>query len=266
MIMVELAGDLRAEGDDLHALLLTLSNDDWRRPTPFKSWTVEAVIQHLLAGDWMNTLSLTDPDRFDQTLKLRNAARAEGRAVSGLEFMDDDPGNAERLCANWYRRQQELCDHYAAYDPKTRMKWVGPDMSVRSGATARLMETWAHGQDIYDLLKKLRTPTDRIRNIATLGVNTYRWTFQNRGQTPPGPIPHVRLVAPSNAIWTWNEPNEANLVEGSAVDFCHVVTQGRNIADVNLKVLGEVANKWMSIAQCFAGKPEDPPAPGLRAW
>ena len=266
MVMTELAADLRAEGDELHTLLLTLSNDDWQRPTPFKAWTVEAVIQHLLAGDWMNALSLTDPDRFIDTLKRRNTARSEGQEVSGLEYMDDDPGSADQLCAKWYRHQQELCDLYAACDPKTRMKWVGPDMSVRSGATARLMETWAHGQDVYDLLQEPRTPTDRIRNIATLGVNTYLWTFQNRGQKPPGTVPHVRLIAPSDATWTWNKPSETNLVEGAAVEFCHVVTQGRNIADVNLKVVGEVATKWMSIAQCFAGKPEDPPAPGHRAW
>ena len=266
MVMAKLAEDLRAEGKELHTLLMSLSNDDWKRSTPFKAWTVEAVLQHLLAGDWMNTLSLTNPDRFEKTLKLRNAARAKGHNVSGLEFMDEDPGSAGQLCATWYQQQQKLCELFSTHDPKTRMKWVGPDMSVRSGATARLMETWAHGQDIYDLLKKSRTATDRIRNIATLGVNTFRWTFENRDQTPPEAIPHVRLEAPSGAIWTWNEPSEENLVEGLAIDFCHVVTQGRNIADVNLNVVGDTANKWMSIAQCFAGKPEDPPAPGHRVW
>ncbi len=266
MVMVELAGDLRAEGDDLNGALMTLAEEDWRRPTPFKDWTVEAVMQHLLVGDWMNGLALTDPDKFSLTLERRNAARAAGEKVTGLEFMEIDPDSGAQLRAHWHAGQQALCDLFAVREPKARMKWVGPDMSVRSGATARLMETWAHGQDIYDLLRQPREATDRIRNIATLGVNTYGWTFQNRGEAPPGPAPHVRLTAPSGATWTWNEPSETNVVAGAALEFCQVVTQGRNIADVDLSVVGEVAEKWMSIAQCFAGAPEQPPKPGHRAW
>jgi uncharacterized protein (TIGR03084 family) len=223
-------------------------------------------MQHLLVGDWMNTLALTDPDKFSATLERRNAARAAGEKVSGLEFMDQDPGSGAGLRASWHQGQRALCELFAAWEPKARMQWVGPDMSVRSGATARLMETWAHGQDIYDLRRQSRVPTDRLRNIATLGVNTYGWTFQSRGEEPPGPAPHVRLTAPSGAVWAWNEPDEGNLVEGAALEFCQVVTQSRNIADVDLTVVGEVAEKWMAIAQCFAGVPEIPPKPGHRAW
>ena len=108
--------------------------------------------------------------------------------------------------------------------------------------------------------------TDRIRNIATLGVNTYGWSFQNRGLKPPGPAPHVRLTSPSGAIWTWNEPDPDNRIEGTALDFCHVVTQGRHIDEVDLQVTGDRARQWMAIAQCFAGAPETPPPPGQRGW
>jgi uncharacterized protein (TIGR03084 family) len=130
--------------------------------------------------------------------------------------------------------------------------------------TARQMETWAHGQEIFDLLKIERKHTDRIKNIAVIGIKTFGWTFVNRGLEVPGDIPYVRLTAPSGAIWEWNEPDEHNRIEGSAVAFCHVVTQGRNIADVNLTVVGDTAERWMAIAQCFAGGPEDPPKPGER--
>ena len=267
MVMVQLAADLRDEGDELHALLATLSDDDWQRPTPFKDWTPDYVIQHLFMGDWMNTLSITEPAKFDAVSALRQADRAKGLKTMGLEHFDeDDPGRGAALLENWHRRLHALCDIFAASDPKARMKWVGPDMSIRSAATARLMETWAHGQDIYDLLRQPRRPTDRIRNIATLGVNTYGWTYQVRGMEPPGPAPHVRLTAPSGAIWTWNEPDEANMIEGPAVDFCHVVTQGRNIDEVNLTVTGATAQQWMALAQCFAGAPETPPAVGRRGW
>ena len=60
------------------------------------------------------------------------------------------------------------------------------------------------------------------------------------------------------------EPSEEESIRGYAVDFCHVVTQGRNVQDTALEVRGAVATRWMSIAQCFAGGAVDPPAPGTR--
>ena len=146
----------------------------------------------------------------------------------------------------------------------TRLKWAGPDMGVRMFTTARQMETWAHGQAIYDLLGRTRTATDRLRNIAEIGVRTYGWTFANRQCAVPGPVPYVRLTAPSGAIWQWNDPTPDNAVEGDALAFCQVVAQTRNIANTNLRVTGEPARIWMSLAQCFAGAPSDPPPAGTR--
>jgi uncharacterized protein (TIGR03084 family) len=130
--------------------------------------------------------------------------------------------------------------------------------------TARLMETWAHGQELYDLKGARREATDRLKHIATLGVKTFGWTFVNRGEQPPGPPPFVCLTAPSGAIWEWNEPSDTERVEGDALDFCLVVAQSRNVADTGLRVTGAVARRWMAIAQCFAGPPADPPKPGER--
>jgi uncharacterized protein (TIGR03084 family) len=139
-------------------------------------------------------------------------------------------------------------------------------MSVISSITARLMETWSHSQAIYDVLGVERADTDRIGNIVRLGVNTYGWTWKNRRQEPPGPMPRLRLTAPSGAVWEYgaNEQARDDLIQGSATEFCQVVTQCRNIADTSLAVSGKVAQGWMAIAQCFAGPPQDPPAPGRR--
>jgi uncharacterized protein (TIGR03084 family) len=169
-----------------------------------------------------------------------------------------------RLRERWCEQMADLCDKLSALPPETRLKWVGPDMGVRMFATARQMETWAHGQAIYDAFGATRTATDRLRNIAEIGVRTYGWTFANRRRPVPGPAPYVRLTAPSGALWEWNEPSADNAVEGEALAFCQVVAQTRNIADTTLKVTGEPARIWMSVAQCFAGPPEDPPAAGMR--
>jgi uncharacterized protein (TIGR03084 family) len=169
------------------------------------------------------------------------------------------------LVEAWRESFVAIAGRFAGADPSGRVKWMGPDMSVRSSITARLMETWAHGQEIYDALGIVRRNADRIRNIVVLGVNTYDWTFKVRGETPPAPKPHLRLRAPSGAVWTWNEPSETDLIEGAAEEFCQVVTQVRNVADTRLAIRGASARAWMETAQCFAGPSETPPPPGTRA-
>jgi uncharacterized protein (TIGR03084 family) len=126
------------------------------------------------------------------------------------------------------------------------------------------METWAHGQAVYDELGQVRTSTDAIENIVVLGWNTYAWTFRNRNLAVPEPKPSLNLKAPSGKIWLYEGSGRDELIEGSAEDFCQIVTQTRNIDDTSLQVVGENATAWMSVAQCFAGPPVDPPAAGTR--
>jgi uncharacterized protein (TIGR03084 family) len=253
--MLKQAVDLREEGNALYALLETLGPTDWGRNTPFKNWTVNDVLVHLHASDRLAVLSLQDPAGF----------KAQMRGNSRAEEPYEMPAGAA-LVQRWREYFEEMCRLLGNADPTLRLPWVGPDMGVKMFTTARQMETWAHGQDIYDLMKAERTHTDRIKNIAFIGVRTFGWTFANRGLPIPDAVPYVRLKAPSGVIWEWNEPSGPNRVEGSAVEFCHVVTQGRNIADCNLTVEGVAATRWMAIAQCFAGGPEDPPKAGARTW
>lgn len=168
------------------------------------------------------------------------------------------------LLAAWEETLGALCDGVDAADASTRLAWFGPDMGLRSFVTARYMEAWAHGQDIYDLLGRKRAYSDALHAIATLGVKTYEFCFRNRGQKAPQPMPYLRLVAPSGATWEWNEPSAEHCIKGQASEFCHVVTQNRNVADTSLRVTGASARQWMAIAQCFAGPPENPPTPGTR--
>ena len=63
------------------------------------------------------------------------------------------------------------------------------------------------------------------------------------------------LTAPGGETWTWGDPASPDRVEGSALDFCLVVTQRRLLADTELTVTGDAAREWMAIAQAFAGGP-----------
>lgn len=257
--------DFREEAMELGALLAALDDADWERETTFKSWTINDVVQHLHYGDILGASSATDPDKYIALRDELRAARADGSTFRDFTRKKLAHLTGSALLAAWQRGYTELADALGGMDPDARLTWSGPDMGVKMFATARQMEVWAHGQEIYDAMGQSRSPKERIKNIAVIGVKTYGWTFANRGLEPPGPPPHVCLIAPSGVVWEWNDPNETDAIEGSALEFCQVVTQVRNIADTQLSVKGETARRWMEIAQCFAGPPETPPAPGTRA-
>lgn len=262
--MLQVSQDLRSEADELHAFLQMLDEADWSRSTLFMDWTPWDVVAHLHFFDQVSLLALTDEAAF--VARRKQLIEAMGAGVTNREAARREFGELapEALLTHWIETCHQMAEQLGSFEPKRRLPWFGPDMGVQMFTTARLMETWAHGQEIYDLKGATRTPTDRLQHIAVLGVKTFGWTFVNRGLEPPGSPPYVRLVAPSGAIWEWNEPSESERVSGSALDFCQVVTQGRNVADTALEVTGPVASRWTSIAQCFAGGPIEPPKPGVR--
>src|SRR5262245_12764160 len=263
--MLQEALDFRAEADELHRFLGTLSERDWSRPTTFQRWTPWDVVAHLHLYDEVSRASLAGEETFAK--QRSDLVGAMARGVSNADLARERFGalGAWELLARWIAGARDLAERLASSDPKRRLPWFGPDMGVRMFTTARLMETWAHGQEVYDLVRVEREDTDRLRHIAEIGVRTYAWTFVNRKLAVPGPPPHVRLVAPSRVVWEWNEPSETSFVRGTAVDFCRTVTQVRNVADTSLEVAGDVARRWMAIAQCFAGRATDPPKPGERS-
>jgi uncharacterized protein (TIGR03084 family) len=260
MVLVD---ELREEYDALYDFVLHMPEDEWREPTAFWRWTTFDQILHLLQVDRFALASVTDADQFTA---LRDASREAAQA--GLELSAQIRTEFGRLSKadvlkRWRDQYLELCERLAVQNAKDRVGWFGPDMSVASMAAARQMEVWAHGQDIYDLLRATRPPTGRLRNICDLGVRTYGWTFLNRGLERPGPAPEVTLSGPSGGPWCWNE-GAPGRVAGSAEDFALVVTQRRSVHDTDLSCDGSAATQWMSIAQCFAGPPADGPRPGER--
>jgi uncharacterized protein (TIGR03084 family) len=258
------AHDFGDESDALYELLVPLSDEDFDRPTRFKDWTINDILAHLHIFNHLADLSLLKPDQFAKEYAEMVALRETGATMREAtdQLLNNIKGRA--LLDLWHDYYPKSTAAFAAADPKQRVKWAGPDMSARSSISARLMETWSHAQAIYDLLGVQRTNRDRIKNIVIMGMNTFGWTFINRGETVPEDVPYVRLTAPSGEIWEWNEPNDTNRIEGPAEEFCQVVTQCRNVGDTDLKVTGETATRWMAVAQCFAGPPETPPAVAAR--
>lgn len=261
--MIQEAQNFLDESEALQALLAPLTEIRLDTATAFKGWPISRIVRHLHVWNIGAALSLSDPGRFEEWF-ARTAGHLEDRTLYLFEEQVVGPLTGRRLISDWQQQCEATARLYAAADPKTRIAWAGQSMSARSSITARLMETWAHGQAIYDLMGQVRADTDRIRGIAVLGFNTYEWSFKSRGVTPPAPRPFVCLTAPSGALWTFGEESANERIEGPATEFCQVVTQTRNFADTALYVTGPNASAWMEIAQCFAGPPEVPPARGQR--
>ncbi len=234
--MLQEAIDFRDESTALFDLLEPLTEQEFDTPTLFKQWTLNDILAHLHFFNRLADHSLRDTPRFERIAAELQAARAENDDLVAITDTLLEGLKGRALLAEWQAYFVAMGQAWREADPKQRLTWFGPSMSVRSSISARLMETWAHGQAVYDLMGIERIDSDRVRSIAVMGVNTFGWTFTNRGLDVPADPPHVRLTAPSGARWEWNTPSESNRIAGPAVDFCQVVTQVRNIADTGLIV------------------------------
>jgi len=262
--MQEITADLRAEYRALADLCATLTPAQWALRTDFHGWTPWDEIAHLLYFDETALQACTAPAAFEAGKQVLWAEQGGGFEISAVQRRAFAGLDGPALLARWRTRFEALVAQLAARDPKDRLPWYGPPMSARSFATARLMETWAHGQDVWDALSRTRGASPGLRHIAHLGVTTYGWSFVNRGLPVPEPAPHVALTAPDGSPWTWGEPSATDFVRGPALDFVLLVTQRRHRDDTALQWAGAAAEQWTRIAQCFAGPPADGPAPGAR--
>ncbi|MCB5178337.1 TIGR03084 family metal-binding protein [Streptomyces antimicrobicus] len=252
--------DLRAESQELDRLVADLPPGDWARPTPAPGWQVAHQIAHLAWTDRAARLALTDADAF--------GAMVAEALRSPETFVDD--GAAEgaalppaELLARWRAGRAALDAALAAASPDVRYPWYGPPMKAASMAGARLMETWAHGQDVADALGVRRTPTDRLRHVARIGVRTRDYAFSVRGLPAPAEEFRVELTAPGSAeVWAYGPPDAAQRVTGPALDFCLLVTRRAHRADLAVEATGADADRWLDLAQAFAGPPGTGREPG----
>jgi uncharacterized protein (TIGR03084 family) len=250
--MRALLADLDAESADLDAMIAPLDQRQYLLATPAEGWCISDQVSHLAFFDQAALLAATDPERF-KIEAAQMMARGAGFPDEVAARHRATPGPELRA---WLRRARaELMAGFATVDPARKLPWYGPDMSAASSVTARLMETWAHGQDIADALGISRPPTPRLRHIAHIGVRTIGFSFVLRGRPVPAQPIRVEVAAPDGSTWTWGPDDAADVVTAPALDFCLVVTQRRHPADTALVATGPVAAEWVSIAQAFAGAP-----------
>lgn len=242
--------DLAAESDALDTLVAPLPAARWTDPTPAPGWTIAHQIAHLLWTDRVALISVTDEAGFADVLASA-AANPTGFVDAGAEELALTP--PDLLLSDWRNTREEL--HAALLDVAEgrKLPWFGPPMSAASMATARLMETWAHGLDVADALGVTPPATARLKSIAHLGVRTRDYAYAVHGLTPPAAPFRVELKAPGGELWTWGPEDAEERVTGSAADFCALVTQRRPRAKLDVVGDGANAQHWLEIAQAFAG-------------
>ena len=244
--------DLAAEGDRLEQRLTGLADEAWRTPTPAPGWDVATQVAHLAWTDEVAVVAATDKAAWDAVV-MDALGDPEGfvdaEALRGAQAAPAD------LLARWQRARARLAEVLREVPHGVKLPWFGPPMSPTSMATARFMETWAHGLDVAEALGERPEPTDRVRHVAHLGVRTRDFAFGVHELTPPEEEFRVELEAPSGETWTWGPEDAAQRVNGPAYDFCLLVTQRRHREDLALVATGGDADRWLDIAQAFAGPP-----------
>jgi uncharacterized protein (TIGR03084 family) len=247
--LAELLTDLDRESADLDRIVAGRSEVQWSRPTPAPGWTVAHQISHLAWTDRVALDAVTRPEEFTRMV-AQIAADPEGYvdrvAAEGL---------GPELLDRWRDGRARLVAALGALSPGVKVPWFATAMSAASMATARLMETWAHGQDVADALGVTRQPTARLRHVVHIGYRTLGFSFATHGRPVPTEPVRVELSTPDGALWMYGPAEATNRVIGPALDFCLLVTQRRHPADLALQASGPVASEWMEVAQAFAGPP-----------
>ncbi len=257
--LAALVDDLAAETMALRAIIDPLPDVAWLLQTPAPGWIVGDQVSHLAYFDEAAVTAATDPDAFTAELSRRaTAGTLDPDAIAG-QYRDLSPA----MLRDWFgQARARLLSTFAGLDPAQRVPWYGPAMSVASSLTARLMETWAHGQDMADAVGVHREPTARLRHVAHIGVGARPYSFAANGLPPPDWPVRVELTGPAGETWTWGPAAAADRVTGPALDFCLLVTRRRHRNDTVVEATGAGARQWLAIAQSFAGPPGAGRTPG----
>jgi uncharacterized protein (TIGR03083 family) len=232
--MKKILDDLKAEQEALDRFLRGLTEAQWELPTPSEGWSVKDSVSHIAHIDEVAISILRgDNTPLQEALKIglgfANVGLEKGRSMSGRDVL------------LWW-------------------PWFALPMGARSFATARLMETWAHGLDCFDALQAEPEDTDRLQHIALLAYMARPYVYQANGLEVPQTPPRIELALPSGTPWSQGPENAKDRIRGRASDFCRVAVRRRHWQDTDLVAEGTEAKRFLEITQAYAG----PPGPGRK--
>jgi len=149
----------------------------------------------------------------------------------------------------WRGGRAKVIEPLSHMSEDDRVEWIQGTMSAKTFATFRLMETWAHGLDIYQALDIEVEDTARIRHVCWLGWKTLPYAFKEAGLDYT-PI-RVEVIGPGYAKWVYGPEDADDLIKGSASEWARIVVRRVSPKKVRLKVTGETANRAIEVAQAY---------------
>jgi uncharacterized protein (TIGR03084 family) len=253
--LAALVADLTAEVAALALVVDPLDDASLRLPTPADGWNVADQLGHLAAFDDHGARAITDPDGFRAEVAELQAAGANPVQDAVALGRTMEPSAVRTW---WVDASARMRHAASALSAAQRLPWYGPDMGALSFVTARLMETWAHGQDVRDALGLEPLATGRLRHVVDLGVRARPYSYVVRGLEVPAAAVRVEALAPDGTVWAWGPEDAEDRLSGTSLDLALLLTQRRHLIDLSVEVTGPVASEWAGIAQAYAG----PAGPG----
>ena len=260
--MREILSDLVAEQQQLDQFLQGISERDWKKPTPAVGWSIQDQVSHLAATE-----------SFGAEVLEEGAARFDAEGINELDEWNEKMvalgrGRRYQEVIEWWRfGRADVVDALSRMDATDRVPWVYGDMSAKSFATMRLMETWAHGLDIKAAILGRITPleeepddeeiddpladTPRLRHVAWLGHRTLPFAFEQAGEPFPPQGIRVELMGPKYAGWVYGPDDSDQVIRGMAGDWCRVAVRRQDAAETSLTAEGEYAETALRVAKAY---------------
>ncbi|MFQ5947936.1 MAG: maleylpyruvate isomerase family mycothiol-dependent enzyme [Acidimicrobiia bacterium] len=245
--MREILADLVAEQQALDQFLQKVPERNWKLPTPAEGWDIRDTISHLAWTEEYAYHALEeDGSRLPETA---GEDPPEEFAQAGIEV-----GRQKRppeVIEWWRHARARVVDSLSRRNADENVPWLATSMSAKSFATARLMETWAHGLDIHHALGEEAEDTPRLRHVAWLSWWALPHAFRNAGEEYVEPV-RLELVGPNYAKWVFGPEDTDQVIRGVAGEWCRVTVQRLSFEDATtLKAEGEVAESALRVARAY---------------
>jgi enediyne biosynthesis protein E11 len=241
---------LNDDCDALDEILAGLSRGDWNLQTPAPGWTISHQVAHLAATFQLAGLAAADPEAFKALLTTLDRSFDVNVLRALKRYLDDPP---DVLFGRWQDERAFASKALAAAAEDQLLPWLVNPLPPAVLAMAGMMEVFAHGQDIADTVGVQPVRTDRIQLLVEFAIRTWNFGYLARGEEVPQVEFRYELTSPSGQRWTYGPDDSAERITGSAADFCLLVTRRRHRADLDVAAVGEEADHWMDIAQCYRG-------------
>jgi uncharacterized protein (TIGR03084 family) len=245
--MREILSDLVAEQQGLDQFLQSIDYRKWPTPTPAEGWDIRDQVSHLASTEELAFRAIDEGQGAIKAVLAEHATVDSFTAEGVTRGREMRPGQV----IEWWRHSRaDVVDALSRMTGKERIPWLAGDMSSKTFATVRLMETWAHGLDIHAAVGSDPVDTTRLRHVAWLGWATLPFAFQVAGEEYPAPI-RVELRAPEYQKWVFGPEDSEEIVRGEAGEWCRVVVRRLDAADTGLEAVGDVSARALEIAKAY---------------